>query len=217
MEKRVQQVKELIVNKIDQGKEFEVQRLEQRINKLRGAVARIFIGAPTEAEIEDKRLRYEDAINALKGACFMGRVPGGGACYAYMLRYTDECRALFTDPDEAVAVDVLTEAMREPCRMIASNAGLLGEMVLQTTIGKEWGYGFNAKILEYENLLETGVCDPASVTTWALDNSASIAGSLLTTEALICDNEMPEEDQLAKDYKPEFTTGIQEDAAKMAW
>jgi len=214
VEKRVDTLKEEIVAKINEGKEFVVQRLEQRINKLRGAVARIFIGAPTEAEIEDKRLRYEDAINALKGACFMGRVPGGGACYAYMLRYTDECRAQFTDPDEAVAVDVITEAMSEPCRQVANNAGLLGEFVLQSIKGKEWGYGFNAKTLEYENLLESGVCDPASVTTWALDNSASIAGSLLTTEALVCDKEKPPEEE---EYKPEMTTGIGEEAAQMAW
>jgi chaperonin GroEL len=214
VEKRVDSIKELMDYKINEGKEFEVQRLEQRINKLRGAVARIYIGAPTEAEIEDKRLRYEDAINALKGACFMGRVPGGGACYAYMLRYADECRALFTDPEEAVAVDVITEAMSEPIRMIAGNAGLLGEFVLQKVIGQEWGYGFNAAILEYEDLLAAGVCDPASVTTWALENSASISGSLLTTEALICVAKKPEEEE---EYVPEVTTGIGEDAGKYAW
>lgn len=214
VEKRVESIKELIEFKIQDGKEFEVQRLEQRINKLRGAVARIYIGAPTDAEVEDKRLRYEDAINALKGACFMGRVPGGGACYAYMLRYADECRALFKDPDEAVAVDVITQAMSEPIRMIANNAGLLGEFVLQSVMNKEWGYGFNAKTLEYEDLLEAGVCDPASVTTWALENSASIAGSLLTTEALVCVAEKPEEEE---EYVPEVTAGIGEDAAKYAW
>ena len=144
----------------------------------------------------------------------MGRVPGGGACFAYMLRYADECRAIFDYPDEALAVDVLTEAMSEPCRMIAGNAGLLGEFVLQSIKDKDWGYGFNAKTLEYENLLESGVCDPASVTTWALENSASIAGSLLTTEALVCLKDKPPEEE---EYKPELTAGIGEEAAQMAW
>ena len=104
--------------------------------------------------------------------------------------------------------------MSEPIRQIASNAGLLGEMVLQSVIGKEWGYGFNAKSLEYEDLLEAGVCDPASVTTWALENSASIAGSLLTTEALVCQKD---KDPDEAEYKPEITNEIGEDAARMAW
>ena len=219
VEARVKVLKTLMASKIADGKEFEVQRIEQRIQKLRGAVARILIGAPTEAEIEDKKLRYEDSINALKGGILEGMVPGGGACFAYMLRYADECRALFDDTengkDEALAVDVLIEAMSEPIRQIASNAGLLGEMVLQTVKDREWGYGFNAKTLEYGDLFEQGVCDPASVTTWSLGNSASIAGSLLTTEAVVCDKERPEEE--GKDYRPEFTTEIQDDAAKYAW
>merc|ERR1711934_991363 len=83
--------------------------------------------------------------------------------------------------------------MQAPVVQIARNAGLLGEMVLENIRGKEWGYGFNAKTLEYEDLLEAGVCDPASVNTWALENSASIAGSLLTTEALICESERPDD------------------------
>jgi len=215
VEARVQVLKENIAAKIASGREFEVQRLEQRINKLRAAVARIYIGGATDAEIEDKRLRYEDSINALKGGIAEGMVPGGGACYAYMLRYADEARALFPeDSEEAVAVDVLCEAMSTPVKQIASNAGVLGEMVLEKVKGQEWGWGFNAKTLEYENLLEAGVCDPASVNTWALENSASIAGSLLTTEALICDKERPPEEA---EYQPEITAGIGEDAAKYAW
>jgi chaperonin GroEL len=214
VEKRVEGLKQQIASKLGTDKEYEIDRLEQRITKLRGAVARIFIGAPTEAEIEDKRLRYEDAINALKGGVAEGMVPGGGACYVYMLRYADECRAIFDDPGEEVAVDVLLQAMQQPMRMIASNAGLLGEMVVEKVKDQEWGYGFNAKDLVYTDLFEAGVCDPASVTTWALENSASIAGSMLTTEALICQAERPEEEE---EYKPELTAGIGEDAAKYAW
>ena len=162
VEKRVQVLKGQIETKLAEGKEFEIQRLEQRIQKLRGCVARIKIGGNTEAEIEDKRLRYEDAINALKGGISEGMVPGGGACYAYMLRYEDEARALFDlespqGRDEAVAVDIMLEAMKEPIRQISSNAGEFGELVLRTVMNQEWGYGFNAKTLEYEDLFAAGV------------------------------------------------------------
>ena len=220
VEARVQVIKAQIQAKLGTDKEFEIARLEQRIQKLRGAVARIFIGAPTEAEIEDKRLRYEDAINALKGGIAEGMVPGGGACFAYMLRYADECRNSVFDldtengRDEALGLDILVEAMKEPVRQIASNAGELGEMVLRTVQDTEWGYGFNAKTLVYEDLYDAGVVDPASVTTWSLENSASIAGSLLTTEALVCVNERPPEEE---EYKPEITNEIGADAARMAW
>ena len=218
VEERVQTLKQQIAAKLGTDKEYEIDRLEQRIQKLRGAVARILIGAPTEVEIEDKRLRYEDAINALKGGILEGMVPGGGACYAYMLRFADEARALFPDTpqghDEALAVDVLLEAMAAPLKQIASNSGELGEMILEKTKGQEWGYGFNAKTLAFEDLFEGGVCDPASVTTWALENSASIAGSLLTTEALVCQRERPPDQE---EYRPEVTNEIGEQAGSMAW
>ena len=146
-------------------------------------------------------------------------MPGGGACFAYMLRYEEDARALFDlstaqGSEESLAVDIILEAMSEPLRQIASNAGELGEMVLRDVKNQAWGYGFNAKTLEYEDLFEAGVCDPASVTTWALENSASIAGSLLTTEALVCQNERPPDEE---EYVPEFTEGIGADAAKYAW
>jgi len=131
VEKRVQVLKGQIEAKLGTEKEFEIARLEQRIQKLRGAVARIQIGGATDAEIEDKRLRYEDAINALKGGIAEGMVPGGGACFAYMLRYADEARALFDletqeGQDESAAVDILLEAISEPIRQVASNAGEYG-------------------------------------------------------------------------------------------
>jgi len=213
VEKRVAQIKEQIKTKVNTDKEFEVQRLEQRIVKLRGAVARIKVGAPTEAEMEDKRLRYEDAINAVRGAIAEGMVPGGGACLAYMLRYEDEVRTLLPDDEEQAAVDVLLAAMQAPVVQIARNAGLLGEMVLENIKGKEWGYGFNAKTLEYEDLLAAGVCDPASVTTWALENAASISASLLTTEALVCQSFIEEEEE----YSPEVGNDIGARAADLAW
>merc|ERR1719326_624615 len=169
VEKRVQILKGQIESKLGTDKEFEIARLEQRIQKLRGAVARIQIGGATDTEIEDKRLRYEDAINALKGGIAEGMVPGGGSCFAYMLRYADEARALFDletqeGRDESAAVDIVLEAISEPIRQVASNAGEYGEMVLRNVMKEEWGYGFNAATLEYEDLFESGVVDPASVT-----------------------------------------------------
>lgn len=126
-----------------------------------------------------------------------------------------QARALFADnADEALAVDVLLEAMAAPIKQIASNAGKLGEMVLEKVKDQPWGFGFNAKTLTFEDLSAAGVNDPASVNTWALENSASIAGSLLTTEALICQNERPAD---PGEYKPEFTTEIQDEAAQYAW
>mmetsp|Transcript_71257 Transcript_71257/g.130466 ORF Transcript_71257/g.130466 Transcript_71257/m.130466 type:complete len:658 (+) Transcript_71257:41-2014(+) len=215
VEERVKSLRSIMNQKMEgQGfNEFQIMRLEQRINKLRGAIARITVGGATEAEIEDKCLRFEDAINALKGACKEGMVPGGGSTFTYMLRYADECRATLTDPDELLAVDILVEAMSEPIRHIATNAGILGELILQTVKGKEWGYGFNAWTLEFEDLIKSGVCDPASVSTWGLENAASIAGSLLTTEALVCHEEKPPETQ---EYDPGFGNEIREDAAKRA-
>jgi len=215
VEERVETLKAQLAEKLAAAKEFEAQRLEQRITKLRGIVARILLGAATETELEDKRLRYEDAINALKGGIAEGMVPGGGSCYAYMTRYAEEIKASLPDEEERLATDILLQAMGEPCTQIARNAGLLGPMVLEKVKGQEWGYGFNANSQEYENLLEAGVCDPASVTTWALDNAASIAASLLNTEAIVAEQVVEEIDE--EDYKPEITTGIGEDAAKYAW
>jgi len=215
VEERVETLKAQLAEKLAAAKEFEAQRLEQRITKLRGIVARILLGAATETELEDKRLRYEDAINALKGGIAEGMVPGGGSCYAYMTRYAEEIKASLPDDEERLATDILLQAMGEPCTQIARNAGLLGPMVLEKVKGQEWGYGFNANTEEYEDLLEAGVCDPASVTTWALDNAASIAASLLNTEAIVAEQVVEEIDE--EEYKPEITTGIGEDAAKYAW
>jgi len=216
IEQRVSEIKEQIKSKLNTPKEFEVQRLEQRIIKLRGLVARITIGGATETEIEDKRLRYEDAINALKGAVAEGMVPGGGSCLAYMTRFADEARESISDPGEKLAVDVLVNAMSEPIVQIGRNAGVLGEMVFEKVKGTEWGWGYNAMNLEYMDMFEAGVCDPASVTTWALENAASIAGSLLTTEALVANLDV--EDTSEQDnYQPEFTEGIQDRASDLAW
>jgi chaperonin GroEL len=212
---RVANLKNQIEEKIGTDKEYDIPRLEQRVVKLRGAVARILVGATTEVEIADRKLRYEDAINALTGAIIEGQVPGGGASLAYVTRFADEAREGLSE-DEQVAVDVLIEAMGVPMCQVADNAGVLGQLVLEKCKGKPWGHGFNAKTLEYtDDLLGDGVCDPVSVTTWALENAASIAGSMLTTEAIITDIIRYDYEDL--DYEPEFTEGIGAGAADLAW
>jgi len=217
VDRRVEELKALKNELLDKAnKEFEIQRLDQRIYKLRAAVARIKVGAPTEAEAKDRVLRYEDAINALTGAICEGMVPGGGSCLAYMTRYADECKATLPNDEERLAVDVLVKAMGAPVSQIATNAGILGEMVRMQVAEKEWGFGFNAKTMEYGNLFEEGVCDPCSVTTWALENAASISGSMLTTEALVTDAVRGiDPDDI--DYEPELTEGIGKGAAAQAW
>ena len=128
---------------------LEPHDVEAANRKIAGIVETLLAA---ETEIEDKKLRYEDSINALKGAIVEGMVPGGGACYAYMLRYEDEARALFGPgyEDEAAAVDVILEAMREPVRQIASNAGVFGEMVLEKVRGTR--LPVDVKGLTMENL-----------------------------------------------------------------
>jgi len=201
--------------KLDAGKEFEAQRIEQRINKLRGIVARILLGAATEVEMEDKKLRYEDAINALKGAIAEGMVPGGGSAYAYIMRYAEEFKAELPEEEEKLGVDIIMHAIGAPCTQIADNAGVLGAMVLEKTKELEWGHGFNAATLKYENLLEAGVCDPASVTTWALDNAASISASLLNTEAIVSEQTVFDATDLMQEQ--DVGVGIGSKAADYAW
>lgn len=212
--KRVAALKVQLDEKLAQGKEFEAQRLEQRIEKLRGLVARILLGAATDTELEDKKLRYEDAINALKGAIAEGMLPGGGAAYAYMTRYADEFKADLPE-GEALAVDILMQAIAAPCKQIADNAGVLGAMVFERVRDQEWGYGYNAAKLEYEDLLAAGVCDPASVTTWALDNAASISASLLNTEAIVAEKEVFDEASLQQIQ--DVSGGIGAKASDYAW
>ena len=177
-------------------------------------MARILLGAATEPELEDKRLRYEDAINALKGGIAEGMVPGGGSAYAYVTRYADEMREIM-GPEEGLAVDLLVEALGAPCQQIANNAGVLGPMVLEKVKEKEWGMGFNAATMEYEDLLAAGICDPASVTTWALENAVSISATLLNTEAIVADVVKFDDDELLQDQ--DVGVGIGNKAQQYQW
>ena len=172
--------------------EFDREKCEERIAKLGGAIGRIKVGAATETELKDKKLRYEDALNSVKSAMNDGIVPGGGSTLVYLLRTKDKLTNLIEDEDEKLAVDILYRAMTYPIIQIAENAGTEGALVLEKVKDQEFGFGWNAATDCYGDLLELGVIDPSTVTMQAILNSCSIAASVLTTSALI--TEVPEED-----------------------
>ena len=171
--------------------EFDKEKCAERVAKLGGAIGRIKVGAATETELKDKKLRYEDALNSVKAAMDEGIVPGGGATLVYLLRTRDTVLAGIEDEDERLAVDLLYRAITAPIMQIAENAGTEGAVVLEHVKDQAFGYGWNAATGVYEDLLETGVIDPATVTQQAVLNSCSIAASIITTSALI--TEIPED------------------------
>jgi chaperonin GroEL len=180
--------------------EFDKEKCQERIAKLGGAIGRIKVGAATETELKDKKLRYEDALNSVKAAMEEGIVPGGGACLVYLLRTKDQVMSTMEDEDEKLAVELLYRAIEAPIMQIADNAGVEGAVVLENVKNQEFGFGYNAATDTYENLLETGVIDPATVTQQAVLNSCSIAASVITTSALI--TEMPEEEMMMGGMDP---------------
>jgi len=174
--------------------EFDREKCQERIAKLGGAIGRIKVGAATETELKDKKLRYEDALNSVKAAMDEGVVPGGGATLVYLLRTKDKVLATIDDEDEKLAVELLYRAIQSPLMQIAENAGTEGAVVLERVKDQAFGFGYNAATSTYENLLETGVIDPATVTQQAVLNSASIAASVITTSALITEVKEQEAD-----------------------
>jgi chaperonin GroEL len=184
---------EVIKNESDNtDSEFDKEKCKERIAKLGGAIGRIKVGAATETELKDKKLRYEDALNSVKAAMEEGIVPGGGACLVYLQRTKEKVLATMNDDDERLAVELLYRAIEAPIIQIADNAGVEGAVVLERVRDEEFGFGYNAATGSYEDLLESGVIDPATVTQQAVLNSCSIAASVITTSALI--TEIPEPD-----------------------
>lgn len=177
---------------------FDKEKAQQRIAALGGGIARIKVGAATETELKDKKLRYEDALNSVKSAIEMGVVPGGGSTLLYMIKKRDEVLAQIEDDDEKAGADIVFRSLPAPVMQIAENAGIDGGIVVERIYeNQEWGYGYNAATGVYENLLKTGVVDSAKVVINALENSASIASMVLTTECLI--TEIPEKKNLQQE------------------
>lgn len=177
--------------------QFDTEKLEERRARLGGGVARILIGAATETELKDKKLRCEDALNATKAAMEQGILPGGGAALAHLSLLIPDFAATLEEEDEKVGASIVQAAITSPLRQICFNAGIAGEIVLEKVLNNDFEFGYNAATGEYENLVESGVLDPAKVTCWALENSASVAGMILTTECVVV--EIPEKTPPAGD------------------
>jgi chaperonin GroEL len=168
--------------------DYDREKLQERLAKLVGGVAVIKVGAATETEMKEKKARVEDAMHATKAAVEEGIVPGGGVA---LLRTVKAVEAIKAEGDEKVGVNIIRRCLEEPLRQIAGNAGHEGAVVVAKVHSQKAEEGFNALTEEYENLVEAGVIDPTKVVRSALQNAASIASLLLTTEALV--SEIPEE------------------------
>lgn len=167
--------------------QFDIDKAEERVAALGGGIARIKVGAATETELKDKKLRYEDALNSVKSATEMGIVPGGGACLAFLQKSMEEkiLNAMDSE-DEKQGAMIILRSLSAPVKQIANNAGIEGAVVLAKVQNKnEFEWGWDAGKMVYCNLMEAGVIDPAKVTINALENSASVAGLVLTTECLV--------------------------------
>ncbi|MEG2173777.1 MAG: chaperonin GroEL, partial [Desulfovibrionaceae bacterium] len=161
--------------------DYDREKLQERLAKLVGGVAVVHVGAATEIEMKEKKDRVEDALNATRAAVEEGIVPGGGTAYIRVSKVLDDIKP--ADDDELAGINIIRRAIEEPLRQIAINAGFEGSIVVEKvrTGGKD-GYGFNAATGEYEDLIKAGVIDPKKVTRYALQNAASVASLLLTTE-----------------------------------
>jgi chaperonin GroEL len=185
---RIQEIKAAIDKSTS---DYDREKLQERLAKLAGGVAVINVGAATETEMKEKKARVEDALHATRAAVEEGIVPGGGVA---LLRSQAKLKKLkLEDPDEQVGADIVTRALEEPMRCIASNAGVEGSIVVEKVrSSKEKNTGFNAQTGEYEDLVAAGVIDPTKVTRTALQNAASVAGLLLTTECVVVEKKEEE-------------------------
>jgi chaperonin GroEL len=180
IEARVNQIKVQIENTTS---DYDREKLQERLAKLAGGVAVIYVGAASEMEMKEKKDRFDDALNATRAAVEEGIVPGGGIAYIRSINALESLKV--ENEDERTGVNIIRRALEEPLRQIVENAGLEGSVIIQNVREKEGDYGFNARTEVYENLFEAGVIDPTKVTRVALENAASIAAMLLTTECVI--------------------------------
>lgn len=168
--------------------EFDREKLQERLAKLAGGVAVIKVGAATETELKERKLRIEDALNSTRAAVEEGIVAGGGTS---LMNVYSKVASIEAAGDEATGINIVLRALEEPVRQIAINAGLEGSVVVERLKGEKVGVGFNAATGEWVNMLESGIVDPAKVTRSALQNAASVAAMFLTTEAVVADKPEP--------------------------
>ena len=169
----------------DTTSEFDKEKLQERLAKLAGGVAVIKVGAATETELKERKLRIEDALNATKAAVEEGIVAGGGTAYVNVINEVNKVTS--NVPDEQVGINIIVRALEEPMRQIAANAGLEGSVIIEKVKNSEAGVGYDALHGEYKNMIKAGIVDPTKVTRSALQNAASVASTFLTTEAAVAE------------------------------
>jgi len=185
--------KELIAERVAQIKaqiekttsDYDREKLQERLAKLAGGVAVLYVGAPSEVEMKEKKDRVDDALSATRAAVAEGIVPGGGVAYMRCVAALENFHG--DNDDENTGIQIVKRAIEEPLRQIVANAGLEGAIIVQNVKDGKGDYGYNARSGKYENFFESGVIDPAKVTRVALENAASIAGMFLTTECVIAE------------------------------
>lgn len=187
---RINQIKQQLE---ETTSEFDKEKLQERLAKLDGGVAVVKVGAATETELKEKKLRIEDALNATRAGVEEGIVSGGGTAYVNAIRAVSELEATLEVGDEKTGVSIIKRALEEPVRQISHNSGIEGSIIVEQLKKEELGIGFNALSGEWVNMIETGIVDPAKVTRFALQHAASVAAMFLTTEAVVAD--LPEEDK----------------------
>ena len=193
IKERINQIKNEIANTTS---DYDKEKLQERLAKLAGGVAVLYVGAPSEVEMKEKKDRVDDALCATRAAIEEGIIPGGGVAYIRAQKVLEALKA--ENDDEQTGIQIIRRAIEEPLRQIVENAGLEGSVVVNEVRNGKGDYGYNARADKYENLKASGIIDPAKVARVALENAASIAGMFLTTECVICD---------AKEDKPEMPMG----------
>jgi chaperonin GroEL len=183
VDKRVAVIKRQIE---ESDSEFDKEKLQERLAKLSGGVAVIKVGAATETELKDRKLRFEDALNATRAAVEEGYVPGGGATLLAVAKKLEKQKEALHG-DELTGFAIVVKSFEAPVRQIADNAGLSGDVVVDKVKEQKEGWGFNAMNFEYVDMVKSGIIDPAKVERCAVQNAASVAGMFLTTEALVVD------------------------------
>ena len=194
LEGRVKQIRAQIE---DTTSDYDREKLQERLAKLIGGVAVINVGAATETEMKEKKARVEDALNATRAAVEEGIVPGGGIAF---IRCIPALSKLKLGGDDQLGVNIIKRAMEDPVRQIANNAGLEGSVVVEKVREEKGGFGLNAETGQYEDLVKAGIIDPTKVTRFALQNAASVAALMLTTEAIVA--EKPKEEPQAPPMPP---------------
>jgi chaperonin GroEL len=171
--------------------DYDKEKLQERLAKLAGGVAVIYVGAASEVEMKERKYRFDDALNATRAAIEEGIIPGGGVAY---LRAIDSLKTLKGEnEDEDTGIQIIRRALEEPMRQIAENAGMEGSVVVQKVKEGKGDFGYNARLDQYESMMKAGIIDPTKVARVALENAASIAGMLLTTECVVAEHKEEKE------------------------